>query len=271
MSPLSPMLATQVDVEALPSLVDDDAWMLDQKLDGQRRLVAIVDARPQAFGRRGTSAKLPRQVERDLSVLSGGEWLVDGELMDDVFWVFDVVRAPAGHITETTPYAVRRRALDGIAPHITTGSVHVLPCAAEKVDKDALVGAVRTLGCEGVVARHIEGAYEFGDRSRTMLKAKFFRDIDVVVTRVRVDGKENFGIGLVREGEVIEIGTCSALFRGLAPVEVGQVLTVHYLYANERGHLQHPTRPKVRNDKAPEECTFDQLIFRSRSIVERAT
>jgi ATP-dependent DNA ligase len=262
-----PMLASPVDIDDLPELIQDGNWAFDQKLDGQRRLVAVTDGQPQAVGRRGATAKLPREIQHDLAVLGRGDWLVDGELIGTALWVFDLIRAPNDRINEQTPFAIRRRALDGIAAHISTGTVHVLPSFATAAEKQVLVDQVRDSGCEGVVARHVDGRYEFGKRSQNMRKAKFFRDIDVVVTRLRVDGRENFGIGLVRGGELIEIGTCSALYRSIGNVEVGQVVTVRYLYANERGHLQHPSQPQLRTDKLPEECTFDQLIYRSPSIV----
>lgn len=264
------MLATEAGLDELPRLVASDEWSFDQKLDGQRRLVAVEDGRARAFRRSGAAASLPRDVERDLGILAGGDWLVDGELVDDVLWVFDLVRAPSERISERTPYAERRSGLDGIAAYMTTSVVRVLPSCHSSQAKQAIVDTLRSGGGEGVVARHLDGTYEFGTRSRWMFKAKFFREIDVVVTGLRVEGKDNFAISLIRDGELIEIGTCSALFRGLPAIAVGQVVTVRYLYANDRGHLQHPTRPRLRDDKDPEECTFDQLVYRSTSVIDLA-
>jgi ATP-dependent DNA ligase len=262
------MLATEADVDELPRLVSTEEWSFSQKIDGQRRMVAVKDGRARAFRRSGAEGSLPRQVQRDLAILTGGEWLIDGELAGDVLWVFDLIRAPGDRMSEHTSYGERRSGLQGIAAHITTNAVRVLPACRSSQAKQTLVDAVRSGGGEGVVARHVDGTYEFDTRSRWMVKVKFFREVDVVVTRLRVEEKENFAIGLMRNGELIEIGTCSTLFRGLPALAVGQVVTVRYLYANDRGHLQHPTRPRLRDDKGPEDCTFEQLVYRSPGVLD---
>lgn len=268
MTRLVPMLASPVDIDDLPELIQDENWAFDQKLDGQRRLVAVTDGQPQAVGRRGATAKLPREIQRDLAVLGGGDWLVDGELIGTALWVFDLIR-----LRTTASTSTRRSRSEGarwMGSLRTSRRAPFMYCRASRPPPRSRCWSTRfvTVVAKVSSARHVDGRYEFGKRSQNMRKAKFFRDIDVVVTRLRVDGRENFGIGLVRGGELIEIGTCSALYRSIGNVEVGQVVTVRYLYANERGHLQHPSQPQLRTDKLPEECTFDQLIYRSPSIVD---
>jgi hypothetical protein len=40
---------------------------------------------------------------------------------------------------------------------------------------------------------------------------------------------------------------------------VGDVVTVILLYSTDDNRLYQPTMPKIRLDKAPEECGWDQL------------
>jgi ATP-dependent DNA ligase len=183
------------------------------------------------------------------------------------------------------PFAERRAALAALVDE----PVLLAPSTRHREQADPWLR-----GAEGVIAKELDAAYLPGER-RGMVKVKRLRTIDCVVVGWR-PGKEegtvgSLILGLYDGGELREVGHTSGfrarekreLVARLAPFETGErgsaepsrwtagrdlewvllrpelVVEVSFDHASS-GRIRHGAKLlRWREDKAPRECTFDQL------------
>lgn len=281
---MNPMLADQAGTT--PAERDEmmgEGWLLQQKLNGERLLIESDGAGTvTALNRRGERAQtVPLMVVEALAAL-GVPVVLDGELVAGRFVAFDMPQAD-GRITVATPLEVRLQGLGVLLE--TWGPLHLddfgreLPITAVVTafspdEKLAMLEAVAEARGEGWVAKRLGSTYQpsrRGRRSRDWRKIKRVRDIDCVVEWVNANGKANMGLTVFRDGELVEggwapdgtrkggVGECGRLTGDGGQVQVGDVVTVQVLSVSDRNRLCQPTLPRLRLDKAPEECLWDQL------------
>lgn len=275
---LKPMLAESVsDERQLERLLGDDNYCLEQKLDGQRILVRIRDRKVEFLQRGGnpTAKDMPRDLRLVMGALAGDEWYFDGELVggsSGTLWLFDMPVA-LDSVAPTDELYFRKEMLDKFFERCFQGATRhlaVLPTAFGEAEKRRLVERVRAAGGEGVMFKHLDKPYESGRRSRFVLKSKNRNDIDCVVLETKIGGKDNMKLGVYDEkGRLVPIGECTALAGDGGRIVPGDVVTVLYLYANDprAPRLYQPTKPMIRTDKQPHECTIDQLVFTNREVL----
>lgn len=263
-----PMLATNCEnLDALSSFVTDDAWALEQKIDGHRRALVAGD-RIVPVNRRGEPSTLPPMVQAGLTPLPDG-FVLDGELLDDVLYVFDLPRA-ATLLAPTASLVERREVLERLFSlwEHDEAVVRLLPSARSAADKQALVDAVVGTHGEGFVAKHCDDTYREGKRSPAWRKVKLTSCADVVVVAVSPDGRENYEIAVVDGGALVPVGSIAWNHRrsdGL--LAVGDVVEVRYLYVGAQQRLVQPRIVRRRTDKTAAECTADQLRAVNKSVV----
>ena len=265
---LVPQLADSIDPTTLDRYLRDERWWFEQKVDGRRKLVALSPVGVAVLNRAGEPSTLPADCRVRLPVLATGEVVLDGELVGQTLWVFDIPLAPPA-VAPATPYAARRDVLDRLAPKLETATLRVLPVARTPEEKTRLAAKVRDAGGEGLILKDVTCPYRAGRRHRGLLKAKFVHDVDAVVTRIGVDGKQNCAVGVYDDnGRLVEVGTVIVHARERAHLQVGSVVTVAYLYCVDTAapRLVQPTRLRLRDDKHPEECTMHQLRFTDRTV-----
>lgn len=280
MTALKPVLAELMPEGRLDHYLTNDLWVADQKLDGQRILIQVIDGRVVALQRNGivTSKFVPEAVYKPFRGLKTGEWYFDGELLDGVLWLFDMPLAGT-HVSPSDPLDYRIQMLDGFYDGYLAGNpgVRLLPHAYSAADKAALHARTLAEGGEGVMFKHLDKPYDQpnnpnakqGIRSRWILKAKNRQTVDCVVTRIRLNGKDNMELAVYDGATLKVIGECTALAGDGPRVQPGDVVEVLYLYANDRSapRLYQPTKPMIRTDKTAPECTIDQLVYANKSVL----
>jgi ATP-dependent DNA ligase len=273
---MKPMLARPLELRLADNYINDDLWVAQQKLDGDRILILVQGGRVQALNREGEARRnrVPRKVLDQFQSFTSlpGTWCFDGELMTSgELWLFDLPTA-ADKVTPEHPfdfrYAVLERFMAG-GNWPTDPCVRLLPVAHTTAAKRALFSELQERGAEGLVFRHREGRYRQGKRSDLMLKAKFTFTVDAVVHEVRADGRNNCSYRLFDNGTWVPAGSCS--LEGRPDVRPGDVIEVRALYASTEGLLYQPVMLRIRTDKSPNECTVDQLRFTDRTIIEPGT
>lgn len=264
-----PMLAASMEVEGLPLSIRNPRQVMEQKLDGHRILLRVQDGlSPLALTRGGMpyTKALPKNLTRGLPA---GRWVLDGELVDGTYWVFDMLDAN-GMISESTPFSERRAILEAFMSLVSTPCIRLVPQAVTQQEKQALVDRCRNEGAEGVMVKVLAGRYRPGARSVDVLKAKFVETADVVVLDVRDDGKDSVRLGAYQlTGQtLVDVGRSSLIGKEKnGKIQKGDVLEVRYLYMGSGDRLYQPTILRKRYDKLPQECTTDQFKHVSKKVL----
>jgi ATP-dependent DNA ligase len=212
-----------------------------------------------------------------------------------IFRAFDLLAADRRKLTDK-PFAERREALEELvaaAPgrkKTASGSVEITP-----LHKTAKTAEPLLLSGEGVIAKELDAIYKPGQR-KGMVKVKRVRTIDCVVMGWRPGKHEgtvgSLILGLYDKGTLRPIGHTSGLkakekkelVKTLRPYETGErgsgdpsrwdadrdlewyslrpELVVEVTYDHTSGgRIRHGSKiVRWRDDKAPKECKFDQLV-----------
>lgn len=258
------MLATATKVDELQRLTNDDTFLAEQKIDGWRLLLHIEAGRIAPVGRSGSLIDVHPGVLNAFKPFleSDARWCFDGEYLNNCYYVFDLIEAgrliqPQMHLGQ------RREALDHFWTQWdpTSSAVELLPSARGVIEKAALVERVQNIGGEGVMFKRLTSVYTEGRRNASLLKVKFRHDIDCVVTEMGIEGKQNMGLSLwhTDSGQFVNVGECTALAGDGPNVKLGDVVTIVCHGASSGNRIVQPTFPKLRHDKHPQECLWEQL------------
>jgi len=265
---LLPMLATEIDVNDVGRYAADDSYIFEPKLDGHRVMINVENGTATAIGRNGQlSQHAPRfkagQYLKDITRLGKRSLVLDGELMGDVLWVFDMPRFVGGGsaltFDTTEAWRIRHKALELVfaAWQPDPKCFRLVPHAATEEDKLQLVIDQKNNSGEGVVIKLTSSPYYCGQRRDCQLKAKFLNEADLIVTKVNIDGKDNAALSVFKGASLVEVGKCSLI--GKPKVAVGDVVVVRFLYVGAGDRIVQPRLMSVRTDKAVTECTWSQL------------
>lgn len=207
-----------------------------------------------------------------------------------VFMAFDLL-VDAGEDLIGLSLGHRRARLERVIE--PTEHVQVSPQVVE--DGTALFAAAAGQGLEGIVAKRIDSPYEPGRRSRSWRKIKVVHEVDAVVVGWRPGSGGRRGsigsiaLGLYDGGHLRYVGSVGSGFDGRSLEAMGELLqhyatsappvdvagvpspdeiawvtpdlvaVVEYREATSALHLRAPVFKGMRDDKAPRECTIDQL------------
>lgn len=196
---------------------------------------------------------------------------IDGELIGDTYWAFDLVRSPKSN--EHTPALRRYELLQAVTERLPNHpNFRVLPAYTDAKQKLDIVDAIRSNGGEGILIKSNHSPYQWGERVRHSLKVKFTHTVDCIILNRNTGGpdKQNATLGITNtNGNIDILGNCSMI--GKPDAQPGQVVEVKYLYVGAGGKLVQPTLLRIREDKTPNECTIDQLSFVNKTVLELET
>lgn len=285
---LFPMLAKQTEATSLTDFIKRDLWVFEQKLDGHRLLLCSPggDFPPVAMTRNGTpyTRKLPQGLIdfRFPEDTHPHKWILDGELVDGQFWVFDMPVSAFYGDGETLKW--RRNYLEKFVSMFGTPAIKLVPHANTTEAKIRLAEIALKQNYEGLVIKKSSSKYMPG-RSDAWLKLKFVTTAECVVLAVRDDGKESVRLGMygpsvgafspkgsiaTKDRVMHDVGRASLIGKEKnGKIEVGDVVEVRYLYAGAGNRLYQPTILRKRDDKLPEQCTTGQMKFVNKSVLEK--
>jgi bifunctional non-homologous end joining protein LigD len=251
------VLLNPVDEDECERLLDDDDWIVQPKFDGVRFMLGRKDSKVYALNRKGKGVSVPTNIAvavvelaRD-SVISGGDFLIDGELVGDVLYTFDVLELD-GKCLRSVPVEKRHASLSDFAHK----SICVAPLSTGK-DKRKLHDRLKKEGGEGVVFKRLGSRYNVGRPASggNYLKFKFYSTASVRVSKA--NQKRSVSLEMVCGTPV---GNVTIPANHDVPKK-GDVVEVRYLYAYEGGSLYQPTYLGVRDDVDPD--TLDSLKLKN--------
>ncbi len=265
-------LLTAVEDDEVAALLADNAMVAQQKIDGMR-VLAQVGAEVVVTNRDGQRTKVDLRRFQGLAYLPHGT-IVDGELLDDGYWIFDLLQLGADDV-RGRGYLERWSLLEDELEPGLAGGVHIVPAAVGRAAKRRLHDALRRAGAEGLVFKDRDAPYAAGrpGSGGPQRKHKFVKTADVAIIEnagnaylmaVR-DGRDRFEVGKVFAGTTNKVRAVldAALARGEQPV-----CEVQYLYATDGHQLFQPVFQRIRDDKSPEQCGRDQLLTTCRTVLQ---
>lgn len=264
---LVPMLAEPLPEARADTLLSDDNWRAEWKVDGDRFMLHVDDGHLIPVNRKGETITIPSKAIVDSFKDLPGQWAFDGEMVSREFYVWDMPRAN-DLITPQSPFEDRRTALEGFFDLVDLDpSIHLITSYRDEDQKRALHDRVKKHGGEGIMLKDVNARYFSGKRSDRIRKVKYWKSAEVIITELHREGKDNAVMEMLCLGDCVhprchgrvEVGTISRIGKGA--IQVGDVVEVKFLYVVDRAKpkLVQPTILRKRTDKGPEECTIDQL------------
>lgn len=242
--------------------INSDNWAMQQKIDGWRMILSCGSEGVKTFNRNGEPLECPENIKEYFSVFTV-DWTFDGELLDGIYYIFDLLAVPTGSVT-SWPLSRRYEMLNMLSNKFD-GPIELVPLITE--NKQEKFDEIKSNDSEGVVFKLLSAPYA-GKRTSNFLKYKFVNQVDCVVIDKGFNSKENFVLGLFDGKGFVDVGKCSSLTGDGPKVKVGDVVQVTTLYVTEGNRLYQPVKPQLRYDKSPQDCTLDQLdLYRTNKEV----
>lgn len=263
-----PMLLTEIDEAEALKLIDDDDWVMQEKMNGVRQMIMKKKKSIEGVNKKGLLTSLPKTTSDSVAVICGeADAILDGELVGEVLHVFDLLSVGI-HAYADKPYTER---LNGIRewlcleyPH-TLGEwwnyVRSVPTAVGKSSKKAMFARLKKENAEGVVFKKKDSPYKAG-RSDDALKFKF--TAEATVRCKHLNDKNSFTMEMMKKGDWIEVGSCTFFPTKLIPT-IGKFYEIRYLYAHQGGSLFQPFLKEERIDVDEEDCLLIQLKYKPES------
>ncbi len=266
-SGFQPQLLNPISENEALRLIEDDRWAAQEKMDGERRAVQAEVDKTIGINRKGLIVPLPLAIADEIHAVAknGGTIFVDGELINEVLWVFDLHAQGKG--VHTLPWLDRMR----LAESALTGckQIKVVPVAVTTTEKRALWNMVKANHGEGVVFKRLNSPVTPGRPSTggDWLKFKFTESASCQVMAVNI-GKRSVKIGLldptarsIKDQRLTPVGNVTIPPNHDVPA-TGDVVEVEYLYAYQGGSLYQPVYRGKRRDIDTAACTTGQLKFK---------
>ena len=255
-----PMLLNEISEQEALRLLEDPAWAVEMKLDGERLQLHRDDQSVTAYSRTGKlRAALPKAViEAALAIRSSACFILDGELIEGVFYPFDILYLSGTPNIASLPQEFRKARLDSLIDGCFTQSLTV----AETSEKQVFYHTLRTNGAEGIVFKLRSAAYQSGrpNSGGVALKFKFVATASVIIGKQ--NGAKRSVYMLLADGT--EVGKVTIPPNKSMPNE-GAIAEVRYLYAHRDGGLVQAVYLGERDDVAVSECTAAQFQYKGES------
>ncbi len=268
-SGLLPQLSNEIEDSDFLALIQDDDYFFQEKKDGHRVMIRKRAGKIEGINRRGLTIALPTEVHDELVSISG-DFVLDGEMISDVFWAFDMLASlndpDLARLGAEPRYRVLNAFIGDLANAAQTPLKHafLVPAAFTAQEKEALYHTLLAQDAEGLVAKlksspHTPGKPASGGPH---LKRKFKATATVRVARINL--KRSVLVEVLAEDGVIwqPVGNVSIPANKEIP-EIGHFAEVRYTYAFKGGNLIQPFYLGARNDVVESDCSIAQLKYKA--------
>lgn len=238
---LLPMLLNPITEGEAEGYINDDKWLMEEKLDGKRIMARVAGGVVTASNRKGLAVGIPREIEAELAQL--GDCVVDGELCGSKYVLFDIIET-GGQPINMSCYS-RLKTLRDIFDTFPPKHLELVKYALTTAEKRALYDSLKTK--EGVVFKHVDGQYKAGrpNSGGNQLKCKFWSSATCMVSSV--NAKRSVALQLQGPGGMVAVGNVTVPPNYDLP-GAGDLVEVKYLYAYRGGALYQPQYLGTRDD-----------------------
>lgn len=254
-----PMLLQSIDEDEVEQYLEDDRYVMQEKLDGERRLIKIAFSLAIGINRKGQEVALPKPLEAEAAKFSNKSSIIilDGEQIGEDFYAFDLIKGDVNAYTHS--FEARYKELEYLLAKYKRSYIRLVKTAEGFSAKAKLYEKLQAESAEGVVFRNKVGLYSPG-RSTQALKYKFYETASFIVTVV--NAQRSVQIAVNADGALLPVGNVTILPNFPVP-EPGAVVEVRYLYAYQGGSIYQPVYLGERSDLTHDDCSISQLKYKS--------
>lgn len=247
------MPAPESDIERF---LTDDAFIAQQKFDGERRPVA---RRAEVVGGNSTGfmTSMPRALLDDLAKLPFGTEL-DAEAIGETLYVFDAMKVGGTDIRDMGVMDRFEKASQMVCS-ISSQNVVIAETAVGTQAKRELYERLRATRQEGIVFKRRASPYREG-RNGDQIKVKFVESATLEVSSAHPTKRSITVQGYAADGAAVPLGSVTVPSNYAIPA-VGEIVEVLYLYVVNS--LFQPVFKGVRTDKTRAACSTTQLKYRA--------
>jgi bifunctional non-homologous end joining protein LigD len=259
-----PQLLNPIEDIEIHRFLNDSDYLCQEKFDGKRILIRTFDNEIQGINRTGLAVALPQPlVDAASKSLSSHhfDFLIDGELVGDVFVVFDLLQLDNQDL-RPDPYFRRLQTLKRVA-HLFGPDI-VLAETAVGAQKHGFFNRLKEAGKEGCVFKDQHAPYSSGRPASggTQRKYKFYHTASFLVSACNTQRSVSLSL-FNQNGHLVPAGNVTIPPNFSIPA-VGKVIEVKYLYAyRESGSIFQPIFLGTRDDIPQSECSITQLKYKS--------
>lgn len=219
---LRPQLLTPASEDDLETYLKAENWVAQEKINGKRVMVKITrGGKVIASNRRGLECPIPMVVKEALESMPINGAVLDGELVGEVYHVFDQPVRP------TDPKVVFSSLVK------KDGPIRIVFSEIEEDDKRRLLKRLREGRKEGIVFKKIGVPYEPGRRENLKnaiaVKIKFYAEVNAYV--IDWTDKSSIEVGLRDGVGVTPVGKVTVPAKYTDQIKRGSIVRVKYLYA----------------------------------------
>jgi len=245
------VLLNPIDESQAQELINDDDWVMQEKMDGVRFMLEFEGIQPRpkikGYNRKGKEVAVSEEIKdvfRDFDQHFPPNCFLDGELVGETFYVFDILSLDNVDLREKN-YEQRYILLAKYSQRYFLKNKYIKLVRAYGIDDATATHFKRDFynsvkdSKEGVVFK-MKGAKYYVGRPASggdYLKYKFWQSCSCIVTKV--NSKRSVSIGLMDHGDVIDVGNVTIPANFDIP-KVEAVVEVKYLYAFRGGSLFQP-------------------------------
>ena len=236
-------------------------YIIQEKLDGKRTLLRKQNGAVEGINRRGLVVSLPKAVEAAALALSASAFILDGELVGEVFHAFDILELE-GEDLRPSPYLERYSKLTYTVPE-GPGVIRLVASAHGTEAKKMLLERVKAARGEGIVIKQITAPYTPGRPASggSQLKYKLTASATCRVAK-RNGSKRSVSLELKGPEGWVGVGNVTIPANFELPA-AGNLVEVEYLYAYKGGSLYQPVYRGERDDLSETAATLNQLKYKA--------
>lgn len=246
-----PQLLNPVSKEAdIETMMRSRKWVMQEKYDGERRMIRVRDGKAAGINRTGMEVPLPVSVATAAEAAAShryveGNLLIDGEIMGSRYVAFDLLEhgKDADSVREM-PYGSRYAILETVAgDHFELAGF-----AMETAEKEALIARIREGNLEGAVFKAVSAHYAPGRPASGGDQVKWKLTESATLTAGKpTTGKRSVTVHAACGSP---LGKVTIPANHSVPAE-GTLVEVGYLYRmpGESGALFQPVYKGERGDK----------------------
>ncbi|EMJ33972.1 ATP-dependent DNA ligase-like domain protein [Leptospira interrogans str. FPW1039] len=252
-------LLNPIDEEELSTYVEDNQYGAQEKLDGNRMMIRKIGDNVEGINRKGLIIAIS-QILHDHSLSFSEDFILDGEVIGDVFFPFDIF-SKDGKDIQHLPYQERYAILESILKD-QDEIFHIVKLVKSTKGKKVLLEELREKQKEGIVFKDLNAPYKAGRPSSkgSQIKFKFYETATVSVETVNL--KRSVSMRLYNGNEWVSVGNVTIPVNFAIPKE-NDIIEVRYLYAYKGGSLYQPTYLGVRTDADENDCDLKQLKYKN--------